>query len=160
MGADVGFVWKGFGLVLTMNTAEAEFKNKIDCQLAYDETATIERLIGEAQIISPDATFAVLHEICRAPKGRTTTAVQLKLADLWQSNVEHSLSDEICEVAKSMINGKNIAVDQAITLLDKVAEFPALGSALNIIYFSCDDTDGKMGRHYNGIVERWRAAKN
>ncbi|GGX71665.1 hypothetical protein GCM10011309_22350 [Litorimonas cladophorae] len=145
--------------MLNINTAEAEFKNKIDCQLPYDETATVERLIGESLKISPDATFAVLHEICRAPKGRTTSVVQLKLADLWQSNAKHLLSNEICDVAKSMINGKDLSVDQAITLLDKVAEFPDLGSALNIIYFSCDDKDGKIERHYNKIIERWRAAQ-
>ena len=49
--------------------AESAFRARIDCRFPYDDQAAARALIGEARAISPNACFAVLHEIVAEQSG-------------------------------------------------------------------------------------------
>lgn len=136
---------------------ETNFNRKIDCLLSYGDINACKSLMDEAVSISDNAMFTVLHEICRAPSSKNVLpTTQLKLADIWLEKATHQKSFDIYTLAKKMIDGENISVEQSIQILDKVSEFPELSSALQIVYFSCDDVDGKMEYHYEKIVKSWQ----
>ena len=137
------------------SSEELDFKRAIDCLFPYNDIDSCISLMNVAMSISHEAMFSVLHEICRTPKSENVSpATQLKLADIWLEKSSHPISSEIYAVAKTMIARENISVEQSILLLNKLFKYSDLSSAFHIVYFSCDDLDGKMECHYDMIVRQ------
>lgn len=63
--------------------------------------------------------------------------------------------EEISKAAEELILDKLLSVKQAITLMLKIQDKSKCLSALNILYFSCDDKDGEMEIIFRDIVSQW-----
>ena len=96
--------------------------------------------MDQANAISVNAMFLVLHELCRP--GRNTEVTEntlLRLIELWNERVDHPLAEAVVPVARLMAGGSMQSVDAALELMARIAPFEGQYSALSIAYFSCDD---------------------
>ncbi|WP_425407823.1 hypothetical protein [Hyphococcus sp.] len=135
---------------------EAEFDALIDCKFPYNDAKECMRLINLAAKISPEASFMVLHEICRPPKDATVLNIRLsELLTEWRKTVTHPLRDRMFECAQYLIGGGWATVDFALQLIREIEKFPGQYSALNIAYFCCDDESGKIENEYERIRSAW-----
>jgi hypothetical protein len=140
----------------SMNTVEKEFRDEIDCCFPYDDFDQCKRLINRGIAISPYASFAVLHEICRPGQSVSVSADRLmQLLEYWRSRFDHPAAEMMREVAHSMILKRYLPVDEVIARMGILAEYPGLSPALEILYFSCDDVGEKLEPLYDGIHKRW-----
>ncbi len=140
------------------NTAmtEDEFSALIDCRLPYDNEAECVRLMELAQTISDNASFLVLDELARAPRGTDISGVTLlKLIDLWQERCPHPLSQPLADCARVLAANGELSVAASLTLLNLVRAYPGQYAALGIAYMSCDDADGKADALYSEIHAAW-----
>lgn len=137
---------------------EAEFDALIDCKFPYDDTKECTRLINLAEKISPEASFLVLHEICRPPKNASAPYVRLnELLTEWKRTSTHPLRDQLAHCAQQLVDGKELSPDSTVQLLQEIEKFPGLYSALNIAYFSCNDESGTVEDEYERIRSVWEA---
>ena len=138
---------------------ETEFYELIDCEFPYNNRERAIELIDLGISISANASFAVLHELCRPGMGTDVTKeTLLDLIAIWVEKVNHPLAISVVPVARMMAEGKEQPVDEAILLLLEIAPYEGLYAALNIAYFSCDDTNGGMEVAYEEVVDGWEAA--
>jgi hypothetical protein len=59
------------------------------------------------------------------------------------------------EGAIAMIERKWLPVPEVLTRMDSVSGYPGLLAALSILYFSCDDIDGRADARLNEIRAAW-----
>lgn len=136
---------------------EQEFIESIDFSFPYkDENRSI-ALINQAREISANASFMVLHEIVRAPE-----EIPLELREIlykkWLSGFSHKLLPAVNEAAKLVLSGKGLPVGRALELMGQFKTETGQYCALSIVYFSCDDQEGKADDFYNDIIECWQIA--
>lgn len=136
---------------------EIEFIESIDCCFPYSDEHQWQSLIKQGGQISDNASYMVLHEICRAPK-EVAAETQLQLIHEWESFFDHPVKDLVVESGRAIINGIDIPAQKAIECLNEISKFKGIYNALSIIYFSCDDADGQVGDVYDQIVEMWKRA--
>ena len=136
---------------------EQEFIESIDFNFPYQDDLKAIELIDQARGISLNASYMVLHEIVRAPNEVSST-VRKKLYDQWLNGFNHSSLPIVREAAESLFSGRDLPVSRAIELMEKMASEEGQYCALGIIYFSCDDQDGKADDLYNQIIEKWQSA--
>jgi hypothetical protein len=106
--------------------------------------------------ISPNAAFAVLHEICRPPRSvRISVDRLIQLLEYWRSRFDHPAADMLVEVAISIIHERDLAVQDVMTKIGLLADYPGLYAALSILYFSCDDPDKRLEPVDAAIRRRW-----
>ncbi|MCP3889109.1 MAG: hypothetical protein GY702_09595 [Desulfobulbaceae bacterium] len=135
---------------------EIQFIESIDGSFPYYDKEKWKALIIKGAQISDNASFMVLHEICRAPK-EVSVENQLKMLYEWDSNYTHPIKDLVIESGKSIIEGREISVERAIDYLMQISKFKGLYNALSIVYFSCNDTDDKADDVYNQITKEWES---
>src|ERR1700730_4689052 len=141
-----------------MNNAESTFLSQIDCRFPYDKLEQCKSLIDRGIAISPNAAFGVLHEICRPPRSDRISADRLaQLLEYWRSRFDHPAADMLGEVATSMILDLNLRVEDVITKMNILAEYPGLYAALAILYFSADDPEERLEPVVAAIRKRWDA---
>lgn len=100
----------------------------------------------------------VLHEIVRAPK-EVSNKKKKKLYKVWRQGYSHPLLPSVCQAAEVMLEGKELPVESVLDLMSQFTGQRGQYNALNIVYFSCDDTEGKVEELYTKITEQWRGAK-
>jgi hypothetical protein len=101
-----------------------------------------------------------LEEICRPPFGVEISTRQLEyILKYWRLEFHHPLAEPLGKVAKLMIQGENISTHEAINLLNLIADYPYLYSALSIPYFACNDVDGSVDKVYHQIVQGWKSVE-
>jgi hypothetical protein len=137
--------------------SEKEFIETINCQFPYFDEIKWQEIVKLGSQISPNAAFAVLEEICRPPLGAKVSTQQLEhILECWKVEFHHPLSELLGNVARLMINREEVSVGQTVNLLNLVASYPHLYSALNVPYFACDDTNGVVDRLYKEIIQEWK----
>ena len=104
---------------------EDEFSALIDCRLPYNDEAKCVRLMDLAQTVSDNASFLVLDELTRPPRGTDVSEeTLLKLIDLWQQRCPHPLSQPLADCARVLAANGELSVPAALALLDTVREYP------------------------------------
>jgi hypothetical protein len=136
---------------------EQEFIESIDFSFPYEDKEKAVDLIEQGREISANASFMVLHEIVRAP---SEVALETKeyLYDYWCSGFSHELLEPVKEAASALLASKTIPVSRAIELMREIEKHTDQYCALSIVYFSCDDAEGKADRKYNQVIEQWQSA--
>ena len=138
---------------------EKEFSDLVDCRFPYQEPERWKALIDIAQGISTNAMFIALHEICRPPRGAPVLPEQqLEMLAYWRARIDHPLAETIALCARSLIDGKYLAVDRVIQIMSVISGHGGQYAALGIAYFSCDDIHGELEPHYQKIISDWSAA--
>lgn len=126
---------------------EQEFIDYIDCNFPYNDQEKCIGLIEMSLAISPNSVFAVVEEICRLPqsqKNEVSVATQTELLNIVDSRFNHPAKEIVFHAARSLIGREELAVDGVIENLKLLEQFPGLFHARNILYFSCDDPEGKL----------------
>ncbi|MES2842954.1 MAG: hypothetical protein V4794_21985 [Pseudomonadota bacterium] len=138
---------------------EVEFIEAIDCRFPYGDQARARELIELGARISPNASFMVLHEICRPPEGaKEDSLVLLELASSWEGIFEHPLVFVVLPIARSMIQDKLIPVGVAMAAMREVAFYKDQYNALAIPYLACDDKKGEADALHREITHAWQSA--
>lgn len=139
--------------------SEAEFIQLIDCRLPYGDSARVRELIELGASISTNASFMVLHEICRPPQGAEAgQAERLNMLAAWAASIEHPLAAVVLPIARSMIQRKAVSVDTAMAAMHDIAPSPGQYNALAIACMACDDLDGQADALYQKIIHAWATA--
>lgn len=137
---------------------EEEFLNSIDCCFPYENESQWKALILQGNAISENASFGVLQEIARKPFGnQVSEKAQLAMVDSWEAENEHPLAKSVIEAAKAIITDNLLSVEKVLELLSQVQAYRNQYSALNIIYFACDDVKGSTDKKRQEIVNSWFA---
>jgi hypothetical protein len=143
-----------------MTTEEENiFIDKIDCNFPYHDRQECIKLIDTAATFSTNAMFAVIAEICRVPhseKENVTTEFLLDLLSQTKSKFNHPLKEIVLDTADKMIQGTELKVDNAIAKMKIIKKYPGQLAALSILYFSCDDKDGKLEPVWKDIMNDWK----
>lgn len=137
---------------------ELEFIDKIDSNFPYHDRAECIKLIDEALSISPNSVFAVVEEICRIPDEERENTSYLFLADLLKTidkKFEHPLKELVFKIAGRMLKQEETSVEEAGKNLEMVRPYPRQYSAMNILYYSCFDDDGKLDKLWESIIKEW-----
>ena len=137
---------------------EIEFLDKIDCNFPYLDRKKCVNIINEANSISSNATFSVIDEICRIPqseRAKVSNETLFELLYLLKSSFKHPLKSIIIETAKKIINNELLEIENVILAMNKIREFKGQYAALSILYFSCDDEEGKLEIIWNEIINEW-----
>jgi hypothetical protein len=136
---------------------EQEFIESIDFIFPYKDENKYMALINQARDISANASFMILHEIVRAPE-EISIELRENLYNKWLNGFSHKLLPAVSEAAKSMLSDKELSVGRAMELMGQFKTEAGQYCALSIVYFSCDDQEGKADDFYNEIIEHWEIA--
>jgi hypothetical protein len=133
---------------------EIQFIENIDASFPYDDEEKWMDLIIKGVKISDNASFMVLHEICRAPKG-VSAELRLKMLYEWDKRYTHPIKDLALASGKAIIEGRDVPVETAMDYLMQISEYKGLYNALAIVCFSSDDVDGHVDDLYDKIINTW-----
>ncbi|WP_170515338.1 hypothetical protein [Ruegeria atlantica] len=135
---------------------EAEFSKSIDCSFPYANREEAIELIDTSLSISTNAAFMVLEELCRPPEGMAVAKeTLLDFIDVWSKKVDHPLARLVVPIARLMVEGNYLSGREAEKVAKSIAAFKGQYSALNIAYFSSDDTDESLETVIHEVRERW-----
>lgn len=130
---------------------EKEFLELIDCNFPYGDRQRCVELIDRSLSISPNAVFAVVEEICRIPGSERQNVSETFLLELLNgidNKFEHPIKGLVFEVARVLIKRGKISVDDAVLKMEEIVKYQDAFSARSIVYFSCDDTEGKLEKYF------------
>lgn len=140
---------------------EAEFIEAIDCRFPYAAPLQWKRLNARAARISPNASFMVVHELCRPPRGdRTSVLARRKILEHLSWRFRHPLMSSLRSLIEVVMRGELVSVATAAAAMRRVARYPFQFNALAICYFACDDKNGRLDQLYESIVDRWSLSNN
>ena len=129
---------------------EKEFLDSIDCKFPYQNILAGKKFIVLGVEISPNAAFAVLHEICRPPLGLGIEQDRLiNFLDIWSTCFDHPLVSTLLPLANAIIRRETIPHKAALKAMRAVANHQNQYCALAVVYFSCDDVDNELETLYN-----------
>ena len=138
---------------------EKAFIDRIDCKFPYNDKAQCLRLIDEALALSVNAIFSVTEEICRIPASERDTVELSYLVDLLtytRGKFEHPLKEIVFDTADKMIRGQELAVDEVINRMEVVKKHRGQFAAMSILYFACNDIDGRLEPLWDNIMTEWK----
>lgn len=130
---------------------EREFLELIDCNFPYGDKQRCVELIDRSLLISPNAVFAVVKEICRIPVSERQNASEtflLELLNVVDNKFEHPIKKLVFDVARILIKRGEISVHDAVSKMEEIVKHQDVFSARSIVYFSCDDTEGKLEKYF------------
>lgn len=135
---------------------EIQFLNKIDCYFPYHDRQESLRLIEQASTLSTNALVSVIEELCRIPESEDVSIeTLLDLLAASAKKLNHPLKELIIDTAYKMICKQELTVDDAILKMQKVQQYPGQFAILSILYFSCDDKEGKLEPFWDDIINEW-----
>lgn len=140
------------------NSTESQFIDKIDCKFPYHDRQESLQLIEQAAALSPNALYAIIHELCLIPHSKRSSVTTETLVDLLAitaNQFNHPLKELIVDTADKMIRRQELTVEDVILKMQIVQKYPGQFAALSILYFSCDDKDGKMEPIWENIISEW-----
>jgi hypothetical protein len=138
---------------------ETKFIDSIDCRFPYQDKVECLRLIDEATEVSVNAIFSVTEEICRIPvseKDKVEIGYLLDLLTYTRDKFDHPIKEIVFDTADKMIRGQELTVDEAIGRMETVKKYRGQFAAMSILYFSCDDIDGRLEPLWNNIMTEWK----
>lgn len=141
-----------------MTDIETKFIDSIDCNFPYDDKQECLRLIDEAMGISENAVFFVTEEICRMPvtkRDKVEISYLVELLTYIRDKFDHPIKEIIFDTADKMIRGQDLTVDEAIKRMEIVRGYRGQFAALSILYFSCDDIEGRLEPLWDSIRTDW-----
>ncbi len=142
--------------IVMQSDREKILLEEIDCKLPYSDKDACMHFIDRAVLISLNAVFAIVEELCRIPSRQSVSEIQLiSLLDYVDSIFEHPLKPLVLNVASKMIRGEEVSVADAKANMNVVKNISGQFAALNIMYFSCDDETGEIETLYQDIVSDW-----
>lgn len=137
---------------------ETDFISEIDCAFPYENEAAGLELARKAFQISANACFMVGEELSRPPMSVPAPAeIRLRVLALLRGGFAHPLRDKVLDVAELRICGASIRVDGALALLREISDYRHQYCAMNIVYFACDDVDGRVDAECERIRAEWDA---
>ncbi|MEY3240003.1 MAG: hypothetical protein RIR11_1441 [Bacteroidota bacterium] len=140
------------------NSTEIQFIDKIDCKFPYHDRQESLQLIEQAAALSPNALYSIIEELCRIPHSKRSSVATETLVDLLAitaNQLNHPLKELIVDTADKMIRSQELTVEDVILKMQIVQKYPGQFAALSILYFSCDDKDGKMEPIWKNIISEW-----
>jgi dTDP-D-glucose 4,6-dehydratase len=127
--------------------------------LSHHDESKWRALIFQGKTISDEASFCVLHEICRKPISVDVSKQELlTILYVWRQENDHPLAQQTIEAAEAITTNNYLSVDRFLELLRQVQKHPNQYNALSIIYFACDDVQGKADKKYDEIVNYCKAS--
>jgi hypothetical protein len=139
-----------------MSHLEKAYLDEIDGCFPYKDWGRCVGLIDRGIVISPNAAFGALHEICRPGASADASPLFLmSLLDYWRSRFKHPAADFIAEAASSLIRGHGLTAEDVIAKMRILAPYRAQYAALSILYFSCADPDESVERIDAEIRNSW-----
>lgn len=136
---------------------EIEFIESIDACFPYENKTEWMKIIDEGILLSDNASFMILHEICRAPN-EISPNLLLEIFSYWNSKYFHPLKECISSAAIPIIHSKEIPVEESAQIMNEVRKYSNLYTALSISYFACDDVEEKLDDLYNEITDEWKTS--
>lgn len=137
---------------------ELEFIDRIDGNFPYGDRKECIKLMDEAVLISPNASFAVIEEICRIPDEDRALLPFLALLDLLkeiEKRFEHPLKELIVKVASRMIKEQESSLEETLLNLESLKKYPRQFACLNIIFYSCHGDETKLNAGWDEIIKLW-----
>ena len=136
---------------------EAKFINSIDCRFPYGNPKRARALATRALKISPNAVFAIYHELARPSRGvRTSARERLAILEYLEERLVHPLSGLGSWLTRKMIAKEEISVARAAEAARLIAQFPGCYGVLNLAYFSCEDSNERNEPIFESIRVRWK----
>jgi hypothetical protein len=83
------------------------------------------------------------------------TETLVDLLAITANQLNHPLKELIVDTADKMIRSQELTVEDVILKMQIVQKYPGQFAALSILYFSCDDKDGKMEPIWKNIISEW-----
>jgi hypothetical protein len=138
---------------------ELEFANEIDGRFPYEDLEQGLGLAEQGCNISPNAAFAVLHELARPGRGVAAPVPnRIAVLDAVAARLDHPLASPVVALARRVIYGETPTVDESLDLMRTIAPFRGQYAALAIAYMSCDDRQGRATKEEGRIRASWHAA--
>src|SRR3954469_16120469 len=117
---------------------EAKFISSIDARFPYGKPEKARTLAARALKISPNATFAVYHELARPGRGgRTTARERLAVLEYLEERFVHPLSGLGSWLTRKIIAKEEISVARAAEAARLIGAFPGCYGISSLAYFSC-----------------------
>lgn len=140
-----------------MDDRQTAFQDRIDARFPYDDPMESLAFILEARRIAPEASFAVLHEICIPPRSARAGWGRLKeLLASWAQGFEHPLKPSLLHCAEALIDGQSIPAHQTTRMMDEVAATPDVYNALAIVSAAAARDGDDIDKRVQEIQKRWR----
>jgi hypothetical protein len=133
---------------------ETEFIENIDAHFPYRDQEKANEIIKSGSVLSPNASFMVLHEICRAPN-EIEPKLLFKYLEEWAAVNNHPLKKIVVVSAKALIKKSYIANTQAIEAMNFIQQYQGQYNALSIVYFSASDESEELDIKYDEITDGW-----
>ncbi len=134
---------------------EIEFIENIDACFPYRDQEKAKEIIKSGSVLSANASFMVLHEICRAPN-EIEPELLFKYLEKWEEVNNHPLKEIVVISAKALINESYIPNPQAIEAMNIVQQYKNQYNALSIVYFSAREESEELDRIYDEITDSWK----
>ena len=137
---------------------EKEFLDNIDCKFPYNDIKKAEKLVKTAVLISDNSVFWIIHELVRPPKSMTwkiNKTDSIGLLNYIDNNFWHPLKTDILSISKRVIENDAFNEEEILLVMNQLKDYKWLHTALNILYFICDDFDWKIEEKYNEIILHW-----
>ncbi|RZT97627.1 hypothetical protein [Rivibacter subsaxonicus] len=135
---------------------EIEFIESIDCNFPYRDESQWRKLIEQGALISPNAAFAVLHEICRPPRGESIDQASLSaMLTFWANSFRHPVVATLLPIAEAMLRKQPVPVARALQAMRSVAPYRDQHCALAVPYLACDDADGEADALRQEVLRSW-----
>jgi hypothetical protein len=137
---------------------EEEFINHIDCCFPYESEKDWRSLIDIGKSISSNASFMVLHEICRPPVNVQVDGIsRLKMLEAWEHANQTTLDKIVAKIARAIIVGHQVSFQEILDSMQKIASFKNEYNALAIVYFSKNDVEELIEKEYERIIKIWES---
>ena len=141
--------------------SEAAFIASIDCAFPYFAPLRWRRMSARAARTSPNAAFAVVHELCRPPRSvPVPAAVSGRILMHLYRRFRHPLRRVLNPAVQAHLSGALLSESHAASLMRKIAAFPGQYCALAICYFSADDRKGTLDCAHSKVVREWERGKS
>jgi hypothetical protein len=149
-------------MILHNYALEGAFHRAFDARFPYPDKAASSALIARGWLISLNASFCVLEEICRPPRSSTVGAERLKeLVSEWAAGPDHPLKGPVLRAASALIEKQPLPWNEGVDLMKHVAQYDGQRAALNIVYFASDwqttEAEEVLERTSNEVRHAWDA---
>lgn len=136
---------------------EADFIEQIDCCFPYSSPFKWRRAVATALRISPNATFMVIHELCRPPMwDKESSAQRIAIWVHLSKRFRHPLAKKLSPIIDAQLSNNEVTVAKAIKGMQLVRNWPSQYNALSICYFACNDDKGIADRIFESIIDEWK----
>jgi hypothetical protein len=134
-----------------------EFYYSIDCTFPYHSPEEWKGIIDLTLDIGYDASFLVLHEICRVPASENLDSTKhMQIYEYWKSVFTHPVQDIIELAILSYISKEDLSDEAAHSIMEAVRPYKKSYNSLTIVMFSCPDDEDKVDDKYEEIVAEWK----